>query len=480
MNLKKRLIISNALTVLIPIIITTLTAFTFIFMYTKVVNKDLSYNSFKNLMLLKSELFDASNSLVKQNPEIIEKEDYKQYLAQRLAAVNGKIIIVKNNEVIFSSEGISKIEAEKSMDELRTTSFNNTVKINNISYIIEASPLNFKDKTPGTAILLVPLEKEEAIIENFIITILMVFILSFIIVNIIVSSRFSDKILRPISLLKNAASEISNGNLQCEIIEDGDEEIQELCHDFEVMRIQLKDSIRMRMKYDDNRKMLVSSISHDLRTPITSIKGYVEGILDGVANSPEKMERYLKTIYSKAEQVDSMIDDLLLYSKLDLNQIPFNFEKTDITDYFKDCIYESAPELEKSNIKIHLENHLNQAKYIMIDRERMRRVVMNIIDNSRKYMDKERGEITIILRDTISSVIIELRDNGTGINKDHIDKIFDRFYRSDSARSEVKGSGLGLAIAKQIVEGHKGRIWAVSHEKVGTSIIISLAKMQKV
>ena len=242
------------------------------------------------------------------------------------------------------------------------------------------------------------------------------------------------------------------------------------------MRIQLKDSIRIKMKYDDNRKMLVSSISHDLKTPITSIKGYVEGILDGVANTPEKLERYLKTIYSKAEQIDVMIDDLLLYSKLDLNQLPFNYEKTDIVEYFNYCIHESAPELQKSNIKIDLKNDLKESNYVKLDRERMRRVIVNIIDNSRKYMDKTEGQITIMLRETNSSIIIELRDNGSGIDKNDINRIFDRFYRANLARTGTNGSGLGLAIAKQIVEGHKGKIWAVSHENEGTSIIISLAK----
>ena len=245
------------------------------------------------------------------------------------------------------------------------------------------------------------------------------------------------------------------------------------------MRIQLKDSINLKMKYDDNRTMLVSSISHDLKTPITSIKGYVKGILDGVANTPEKVERYLKTVYSKTEQMDIMIDDLLLYSKLDLSQLPFNFEKTDIVDYFDCCIHESILEFEKTNIKISLKNDLVQSKYVKIDRERLMRVILNIIDNSRKYMDKIQGEIVIMLRETNSSIIIEIRDNGSGIDKDDVNKIFDRFYRADASRSEAKGSGLGLAIAKQIVEGHKGTIWAISHENQGTSILISLGKIIK-
>ena len=196
-----------------------------------------------------------------------------------------------------------------------------------------------------------------------------------------------------------------------------------------------------------------------------------------MANTPEKVEHYLKTVYSKTEQMDIMINDLLLYSKLDLSQLPFNFEKTDIIDYFNYCIHESAVELEKSNIQISLNNDLKGSKYLKIDRERFMRVILNITDNSRKYMDKKQGEITIQLRETNSSIIIEIRDNGSGIEENDANKIFDRFYRADAARSEAKGSGLGLAISKQIVEGHKGKIWAISHENQGTSILMSFGKI---
>lgn len=313
-------------------------------------------------------------------------------------------------------------------------------------------------------------KKEAAII-------FIVFFISFVITNFIMSQLFLKTLLTPINTLKKAASEISKGNLDLEITECGDEEIKRLCADFEKMRIQLKDSVRLRVKYDENRKVLVSSISHDLKTPITSIKGYVEGILDGIANTPEKRELYLKTIYSKAQHMDGMIDDLLLYSKLDLNQIPFNFEKTDIAYFFNFCIEETNFELKKHNIEISLENNLPEPKFVMLDREKMRRVIMNIIDNSRKYMDKEEGKIVIMLRETNTSIIIEIKDNGSGINKNDLNRIFDRFYRADVARTGVKGSGLGLAISKQIVEGHKGKIWAISEEGSGTSVIISLAKL---
>ncbi|WPC42421.1 HAMP domain-containing sensor histidine kinase [Clostridium sp. JS66] len=477
MDIKKRLITFNSITIIIPFIVTIIIAYIFIFISSASLSRDISYDNFKKLLTIKSELLDLNTNISKQTSSDIEDVHLQQYLSKRLLSINGEFILTKEDNVIFASKNINKIDIARCLEEVKNNSLQKNIKINNISYIVEVAPLKFKNEISGNVILLAPDNHESQFIEKFIIAIIVVFFICFILVNTIMSYLFSKRILNPISLLKNATAKISKGDLDYEIVETGDKEIRELCSDFEHMRIELKNSIHMKMKYDDNRRMLVSSISHDLKTPITSIKGYANGLLDGVANTPEKVDHYLKTIYSKAELIDVMIDDLLLYSKLDLNQIPFKFEKTNIVEYFNYCICESAPELERSNIKIHLKNDLNHSKYVMIDRDRLKRVILNIIDNSRKYMDKNNGEIVIMLRETNSSIVIELRDNGYGIDKNDTNKIFNRFYRGDSARTGANGSGLGLAIAKQIVEGHNGRIWAVSHENKGTSILISLAKI---
>jgi len=477
MNIKKRLLISNTVTIIIPFAITFVVAVCFIFVSSRIFNKDISYSNFKELTLLKAELFNSANNISKQKSEDALGVEFQQYLSQRLEKLKGEFIITKGHEIIFSSRGIEKIEAEKTLEEYKIQDLRGTLKIDGKSYLVQETSLVLKDKTQVNVTLLAPVGESLDVFEVFIILIISVFIISFISVNLFMSYLFSKRILKPVTALKNAATGISSGDLHCEIVEAGDQEIKELCKEFELMRIQLKDSIDMKLKYDDNRNMLVSSISHDLRTPITSIKGYVEGILDGVASTPEKVESYLRTIYLKTEHMDAMIDDLLLYSKLDLKKLPFNFEKTDILEYIKFFVEEEVPELERSNITLEVKSDIDNLSYVMLDRDRMRRVIMNIIDNSKKYMDKAQGKIIVMLRQTNLSIIIEVRDNGAGIDKNDIDKIFDRFYRADAARSETNGSGLGLAIAKQIVEGHKGKIWAVSHEAKGTSLLISLAKV---
>jgi signal transduction histidine kinase len=477
MNLKRRLIISNTLTVIIPFIITSVAALIIFIISSSIYNKKYFFQNYIELNKTKSELVQTIKTMTKENPEIIFEREFQNFLMEKLSPFEVQILITKNSNSIFSSIEMNKIDIEKCLEIVKSHSFNEAITLNNINYSVEASEVKLREGMLGNIILLIPDDNYSVIIERALVALVLIFIASLVTVNILMSYTLSKGILKPVALLKKATSEISNGNLDYEIIDDGDEEIKELCNDFETMRIQLKDSIKLRMKYDENRTALISSISHDLKTPITSIKGYVEGILDGVANSPEKMESYLKTIYSKSEQMDAMIDDLLLYSKLDLNQLPFDFKKTDIVEYLEFCVSENALELSKYNIRISLINKLLNSKYVMLDRDRMSRVIMNIIDNSRKYMDKKAGEINVYLRETNLSIIIEIKDNGSGISETDINKIFDRFYRADSARSGIKGSGLGLAIAKQIVEGHKGKIWAIAHENNGTSILISLAKM---
>ncbi len=477
MNLNRRVIFANAATVIIPIIITALLVLAYLFIYSKVTNTNLSFDNYQKLNQIKLELLSEKSNL-QQTPEILEEKSFQTYLQERIAGIDGELFILKDERLVFSTSSFSKIDIAKVLDMGQMDSRKEPVLLDSISYTVQTIEVDLMNGSQGRIVLMAPLEKGVNGLAGFLILIAVSFGLSFAFMNIYVSRQFSRTILSPLNNLQKAASEISGGNLNYEIVEEGDKEIQELCRDLELMRIKLKNSVNEQLKLEDNRKMLISSISHDLKTPVTSIKGYVEGILDGIANSPEKTDRYLKTIYTKAQQVDEMIDDLLLYAKLDLNQIPFNFERTEVENYILRCIEESEPELERHNIKLSLINDLKEKYHVLLDQERMRRVIMNILDNSLKYMDKNQGEIKIFLRETSTSIIIEIRDNGIGIKEKDLPHIFDRFYRSDIARGEVKGSGLGLAIAKHIIEGHGGKVWALSHGNEGTGIMISLSKSQ--
>ncbi len=288
-------------------------------------------------------------------------------------------------------------------------------------------------------------------------------------------------IVTPIYKLEEAAQNIKEGNLDFTVEAESDDEMGNLCRNFEDMRLRLKESAEESLEAEKQNRILISNISHDLKTPITAIKGYVEGILDGVADTPEKVDKYMRTIYSKAIDMDRLINELTLYAKIDTNRIPYDFKRMKAADYFDDCIEEIGLGLETEHIGLSYFNYAGDEVEIIADPEQLKRVINNIIGNSIKYMDKEHGLINIRVKDAGDFIQIEIEDNGKGIAQKDLPYIFDRFYRTDASRnSATGGSGIGLSIVKKIVEDHGGKIWATSKEFTGTVMYFVIRKYQEV
>lgn len=287
-------------------------------------------------------------------------------------------------------------------------------------------------------------------------------------------------IITPIRRLQIAAQNIKEGRLNFSLdIVDNHDEITLLCNDFEEMRKQLQVVAEENRIHEREGKELIRNISHDLKTPITSIKGYVEGIIDGVADTPEKRDRYLKIIYNKTNEMDVLINELTLYSQLDTNGIPYHFQKINVQNYFNDCAEEFSIELDERDITFRYENYCDKDTVINADPEQLRRVVSNIVGNSIKYIGHQNreGNIRLTLKETDQMVQIEIADNGRGIAKGDLPYIFDRFYRTDESRnSSTGGSGIGLSIVKKIVTDHDGKIWATSEFGQGTTMFVILKK----
>lgn len=288
----------------------------------------------------------------------------------------------------------------------------------------------------------------------------------------------------PLVKLRKATQNIKDGNLDFVLDVEGTDEFAELCRDFEEMRRRLKESAEEKLVLDKENKELISNISHDLKTPITAVKGYVEGIMDGVADTPEKMDRYVRTIYNKTVEMDHLINELTFYSKIDTNRIPYTFSKLNVEDYFSDCAEEVGLELETRGIQLCYANYVDSDVQVIADGEQIRRVIHNIISNAIKYMDKGKGMkgiIQIRVKDVGDFVQVEIEDNGKGIAAKDLPYIFDRFYRTDVSRNSAKGgSGIGLSIVRKILEDHGGKVWATSREDIGTIMYFVLRKYQEV
>lgn len=285
------------------------------------------------------------------------------------------------------------------------------------------------------------------------------------------------RILVPLDKMRIATKKIADGNFDYELDEKDFVEIPFLYNDFEKMRIKLKENEEEKILSENASRELVSNISHDLKTPLTAIRGYVEGILDGVASSPQKVRDYLTTIYNKTNDMTKLIDELLYYSRVSGNEFSYNFEKTNVKDFFDDYVKDLYLELDTIKINFSYSANVDADTVIDIDREQIKRALNNIVANAVKYMDKEDPEIHFRVKETMDAINIRISDNGRGIDEKDLPHIFERFYRSDASRNtKLGGSGIGLSIVKKVIENHEGSVVAISKSGVGTDIDIVLKK----
>ncbi len=295
--------------------------------------------------------------------------------------------------------------------------------------------------------------------------------------GILVSGWLHRGIYEPVSKLNDAMAKIREGDYTYVLETDAENEFGDLYRNYEDMRMRLKETCEERARQEEKNRELVSNISHDLKTPITAIKGYAEGILDGVAQTPEKTTKYVRTIYNKAVDMDRLINELTTYSNVDNDRIPYKFLRINIADYFNDCVEEIGLDLEQRGIEFNYTNMVSPDTLVIADPEQLKKVINNIISNSIKYIDKTKGIIDLRLLDRNDSVMIEIEDNGRGIPQQDLPRIFERFYRTDASRNSAQGgSGIGLSIVKKIIEDHGGYIWATSKEGENTCMHFVLRK----
>ncbi len=431
----------------------------------------------KPLTTVEESVFLDLKFFAKNNPtQLLNDKEIK-----RIEQEDIEIVVRKGTKVEYASSAFDKQTLVKSLPGFEETNINtrDTIKINDYFFTYVKFDFYFPDKSEGSIFVLRKASSYAELIRELFPILSGLLLFLFIMIIGMLNYLVSRSIIKPISILKEGTERIKSGDLNFEIKAISNDEIGQLNKAFEEMRIKLKESVNLQLQYEENRKELLSNISHDLKTPITSIIGYVEGIKDGVANTPQKMEKYLSTVYLKAKDMDSLIDELFLFSKLDLKKEPFNFETVELDKYMRDYVEELNLDLLEQ--EVHIEFHLlNKPIYVTADREKLKRVLANLISNCVKYMNKDQKNISISLQEQLGNVVVQVTDNGQGIEPSALPYIFDRFYRAEQSRnSQTGGSGLGLAIAKQIIGEHGGEIWATSELGKGTSVFFSLKKGEK-
>ena len=487
MKLKTRLIITFLTIVLLPTFL-TITAFIFIGGYLTRSQQELGFrNSDYSVMIdpaqasrhISDEVFLEAQELLSEDPDALENPEILAALNAEVMNRSSYILIRKNDQILYAgNEQAASIIFDSLPDfsaENITRDMSHSVYYDNMNKLVRQMDFYFPDGGEGSLFVITRSNTSSS-------KILLIDMAVAIMIILIITSWFLTKwigrgVFTPVNQLNIAMQNIAEGNLEYHLPENMEGEIGELYRNYEDMRLRLKESTDEKILAEKQNRELVSNISHDLKTPITAIKGYVEGIMDGVADTPEKVDKYIRTIYNKANDMERLIGELTLYSKIDTNEIPYNFIKINVKAYFDDCAEEIRTELESRNFVLTYLNYVPDDVCLIADPEQLYRVINNIISNSIKYNNKARGVINIRVREEKEYIHLEIEDNGQGVSPEEAGRIFERFYRTDASRnSRTGGSGIGLSIVKKIVEAHGGTIWAVSNKNVGLTMHILLRK----
>ena len=489
MKLRYRLIISFCIILFVPIIVAGIVLYGLSLLQDRANAQangyDFIISSIQILNQSTASQYQELSRVAEDNPELLTDIEWLEGENRQLQA-NGAYLIVRVGDEIICNGDSSKTD----IDVDRLPDFGDNEQAKQAAVFLEGSnpalvrQVDFvlEDGTQG-ALFLVNTAKSilpevRRVLLNLVLSILLILLFT---AAVLIIWTYSGIVPR-IKQLVTATRKIRDGNLNFTIETRGSDEISELSDALEAMRQRLEANAQEKLDAEQEQKELISNIAHDLKTPITAIKGYAEGILDGVADTPDKQERYLRTIYNKANEMNTLINELTLYSKIDTNKIPYNFQKINVKEYFMDCAEELGLDLENQHVHLSYFNYVGDDVTIIADPEQLRRVIHNIVGNSIKYMRADHQDrISIRINDVGDFVQVEIEDNGKGIAKKDLPYIFDRFYRADASRnSAAGGSGIGLSIVKKIIEDHGGKIWATSKEDEGTVMYFVLRKYQEV
>jgi len=323
-------------------------------------------------------------------------------------------------------------------------------------------------------------EQARVIVAPVVLCILVVAIMYF--TNRFLTKFVFKKIQQPLDLLSSGVHQISEGNLDHKITYTEQDEFKPVCEAFNNMAAQLKASVGEVQKNEQNRKELLAGISHDLRSPLTSIKGFVEGLLDGVANTPESQREYLQIIKQKTDDINNMVSQLFYYSKMDMGNYPTNAEVLNVANEIKDFVSASQEEYRAKGLIIDV-GGMSTERYILADPLQLRSVFANILGNSAKYAKREGNDTARALINCVAdngTVRIIFEDDGIGVSENVLPKMFDAFYRADPSRNNPnQGSGLGLAIAAKALERMNGGIYAENIKAGGLRIVVEIPAMKE-
>lgn len=493
MTIKKKIRLSNIMMVLIPILFTAVVINVCLhtslgsYWYTL----ESMYSDENGVQFAQSMIYTYQQELWENNwgqcghadlSKGIRRSDEMHHLENKLSGMGYHFLITKNGKQIYSNMSDKDMQAARSVagkaiDSAKTLTASKHEKsvIKNTFYHGEKAfcitAVHRQTTDQGVVNYL------KNYILRYLCGIIIFFVVLTVFVNGILSWWISRNILKPLRQLSTGTKEIREGNLDAEMEYKKKDEFGEVCRDFDDMRAYLKESVDQRLKDEKRRRDLITGISHDLRTPLTSISGYMDGLIEGIADTPEKRMRYFKAVKLRTGNLVSLVDSLSEYSRLDTG-FRYRIEQADFKEFIHQYLDSRRHDTEHDHIEIEF-LYGNEAYPVQIDREEFKRVFDNLFTNTVKYRTKEPSHVLISLKRTLTGADIEMvfKDDGPGVPDESLERIFDSFYRVDDSRSQSeKGSGIGLAVVKEIILGHGGRVRAENRKGLAFIIHIPIAK----
>lgn len=277
--------------------------------------------------------------------------------------------------------------------------------------------------------------------------------------------RLTGKILHPLNELTAAAGRMKAGDFTTPISYHGDSEFEQVCDAFNDMQVQVRQAKENREKEETARKNLIIGISHDLRTPLTAIRGTIKGLIDNIARTPAEREKFLDTAYRRTIEMDTLLEKLVEIQRIQSDTLRFECVKTDLREFCAQYIERKSTELNSvsGSKQLRLRLEADTGSYnTTVDHAQLHRIFDNLIENTQKYAETEAPEVRFILRHDNDGVHCTVADNGRGIEADKLPFVFDRFYRGDESRHDRSGNGLGLYIVQHLVEAMGGTVRALN------------------
>lgn len=271
---------------------------------------------------------------------------------------------------------------------------------------------------------------------------------------------------QPIRVIREAVSDYAKGDFGCKVeVRTANAELQELADSVNRMAGELSN-------LEESRKTFVSNVSHELRSPLTSMQGYVQGMAEGII-PPEEHPRYMQVVLDETRRLTKLVSDLLKLSRYESGKVPLEITRFDVNELLRRCIISFGARLDAKNVDVQVDMPAGEC-YVMADSDRISQVLINLMDNAIKFLPEAGGELRVIVKPDGKNAHVTIADNGCGIAQQDLPHVFDRFYKADKAHTSGMGTGLGLSIVRRILNDHGQQIAVRSKEGAGTAFTFTL------